>query len=81
MPRNRIEDLRPIGTEFEVVSLPSLGSTDPRPHKSKYRIVGYIIGSKWLGDTEGEWLEEVEGCSVEVLPIPDSVGSKGGLNG
>ena len=64
-------DLRPVGTEFEIESPPSMASTDPRPLCIRYRIVAHVLG---LDEYRREVAaEKIEAIKVTYLKPPDVI--------
>ena len=61
------EDLRPIGTEFEIVFPPAVTSTDPDSHMARYRIVAHEKAMRFPGDKEGTWAETLKALSYEPI--------------
>lgn len=56
--------LRPIGTEFEVVFPPIVGSNDTKGCTVKYHVVGYEIVARFRGDKVGVRREVIVAIGV-----------------
>ena len=63
------EDLRPIGTEFDIEYPPAVSSTDPMGHKVRYRVRAHSLCARFPHDPNPVWGEEWECLSrEEVMP-------------
>ena len=59
-------ELRPIGTEFDIIYPPDYYmNTEPKSHKVTYRVIGHVksFNGKW--DKIGRWAEEVTTIKCE----------------
>ena len=58
-------ELRPIGTEFEVVYPPTKFSNSTKPSVMKYQVIAHKKVFKFLGDEEGQIGEVVEAVEIK----------------
>lgn len=58
-------ELRPIGTEFEVIYSPDKYSTDVTTKIVVYRVMNHVNVIRYKGDKKGELAEEIQVVSIK----------------
>lgn len=62
-----MNELRPIGTEFEIIYPAKVGMCENQPlrdRRVKYIVVGHVKAQRYPGDQEGRMMEELRLISI-----------------
>lgn len=65
--------LMSIGTEFEEIVDPMISSTDTRKRKLRWKVIGHVRASRFIGDNKGILTEEIKLISTEYLDEVEEV--------
>lgn len=65
------EELRPIGTEFEITYPPCEYSTICETKVIRYRVTNHVKVARFIGDKEGILAESIEAISIQKFIIPN----------
>ena len=63
------DELRPVGSGFWYDYGPDGASTDPSARRIFYQVVSHTRVCRFLGDEQGDWVEELKPIKIQKAPL------------